>query len=67
VSHARWLEKRIARAELEVHPSVAHFDAVRSLPGILTWMLKQAGEEPSGGSRGRYDRVPEHVLAAPVR
>jgi pimeloyl-ACP methyl ester carboxylesterase len=44
VSHARWLADHIrcgrddARVEVVVKPDAAHFDAVKILPDILTWV-----------------------------
>jgi pimeloyl-ACP methyl ester carboxylesterase len=66
VGHALWLKERIAGAELDVRPSLAHFDAVNSLPGILSWVLDRVSEELEGGARGRYDLGPERVVMAPA-
>jgi pimeloyl-ACP methyl ester carboxylesterase len=65
-SHSSWLQNRIAGAQLDVQPSVAHFDAVKSLPGILSWVLDRVKEEVASQGRGRCDLVPGRVLATPV-
>ncbi len=35
VTHTRWLASQIPRAQIEVEPGAAHFDAVKVLPRIL--------------------------------
>jgi len=45
-SHTRWLEKRIANAELEVEKGKAHFRAMEVLPKILTWVAENSDVDP---------------------
>jgi pimeloyl-ACP methyl ester carboxylesterase len=67
VGHARWLEKRIAGADLQARPSLAHFDAVNSLPGILSWVLERVNEEHwTAAPMQLGPSAAEHVLAAPA-
>jgi pimeloyl-ACP methyl ester carboxylesterase len=39
VGHSRWLAQTIRHAALVVSRGAAHFDAVRVLPQVLTWMV----------------------------
>ncbi|MFF4497826.1 alpha/beta fold hydrolase [Streptomyces sp. NPDC001546] len=41
VGHARWLGRRIPGATTTIDPYAAHFAALRALPGILTWLLRE--------------------------
>jgi pimeloyl-ACP methyl ester carboxylesterase len=45
VSHAEWLAKQIHRVEIDIQPSLAHFDAVSILPQILSWVQRKVTEE----------------------
>jgi pimeloyl-ACP methyl ester carboxylesterase len=38
-SHSSWLAARIPRATTVLEPTVAHFAALRALPGVLSWLL----------------------------
>ncbi len=41
VGHARWLGRRIPGATTTIDPDAAHFAALRALPGVLTWLLRE--------------------------
>ncbi|MBW5486697.1 alpha/beta fold hydrolase [Streptomyces bambusae] len=41
VGHSRWLARRIPGATATIDPGAAHFAALRALPGILTWLLRE--------------------------
>ncbi|MFH7596117.1 alpha/beta hydrolase [Streptomyces racemochromogenes] len=41
VGHARWLGRRIPGATTAIDPDAAHFAALRALPGVLTWLLRE--------------------------
>jgi pimeloyl-ACP methyl ester carboxylesterase len=44
VDHTYWLERHIAGAEAEIQDEKGHFDALETLPRILTWVAgKMAG------------------------
>jgi pimeloyl-ACP methyl ester carboxylesterase len=46
VSHARWLAKRIPRAEIRVETETAHFGAMEVLPEIFTWLTDLVSAKP---------------------
>ncbi|AZM88465.1 MULTISPECIES: alpha/beta fold hydrolase [Streptomyces] len=41
VGHARWLGRRIPGATTAIDPDAAHFAALRALPDVLTWLLRE--------------------------
>ncbi|MEU3406314.1 alpha/beta hydrolase [Streptomyces sp. NPDC006670] len=41
VGHARWLGRRIPGATTTIDPDAAHFAALRALPDVLTWLLRE--------------------------
>lgn len=41
VGHARWLGRRIPGATTTIDPDAAHFAALRALPHVLTWLLRE--------------------------
>lgn len=45
VGHTYWLEEHIKGAEVEVEDEKGHFDAVETLPRILTWVAGKMDEE----------------------
>jgi pimeloyl-ACP methyl ester carboxylesterase len=48
VSHSRWLARRIPGAIVAVEPGSAHFDALRVLPDVLSWLIRKAPESRAG-------------------
>lgn len=40
VGHSRWLARRIPGATTNIVPSAAHFAALRALPDVLNWLLR---------------------------
>ncbi|MEV7513316.1 alpha/beta fold hydrolase [Streptomyces sp. NPDC090085] len=40
VGHSRWLARRIPGATATIEPAAAHFAALRALPDVLTWLLR---------------------------
>jgi pimeloyl-ACP methyl ester carboxylesterase len=38
VSHSYWLKSKLRHARLEVQPNAAHFEALKVLPDILSWL-----------------------------
>lgn len=53
-SHTYWLEKRIADAEVEIGCGKAHFDAVETLPRILTWVAGKMTEGQPGDGLSKW-------------
>jgi len=45
VGHTYWLERNIKGAEVEIEDKKGHFDAVETLPKILTWVAAKMNEE----------------------
>jgi pimeloyl-ACP methyl ester carboxylesterase len=43
-SHTEWLASRISTAKFEVQPGAAHFEAIKVLPEILSWVLHTVNE-----------------------
>ncbi|MEV7545779.1 MULTISPECIES: alpha/beta hydrolase [unclassified Streptomyces] len=41
VGHSRWLGRRIPGATTTIDPDAAHFAALRALPDVLTWLLRE--------------------------
>lgn len=50
VGHARWLGRRIPGATTTIDPDAAHFAALRALPDVLTWLLREL-PDPSLGEQ----------------
>ncbi|MFE2167318.1 alpha/beta fold hydrolase [Streptomyces sp. NPDC059447] len=46
VGHARWLARRIPGATTTFDPAAAHFAALRALPDVLTWLLRDLPAPP---------------------
>ncbi|MFB6620053.1 alpha/beta fold hydrolase [Streptomyces sp. NPDC085524] len=46
VGHARWLASRIPGATTTFDPAAAHFAALRALPDVLTWLLRDLPAPP---------------------
>ncbi|MEU8775975.1 alpha/beta hydrolase [Streptomyces sp. NPDC048606] len=42
VGHSRWLGRRIPGATTTIDPAAAHFAALRALPDVLTWLLRES-------------------------
>ena len=60
VGHTFWLEQHIKGAEIEVEDEKGHFDAVETLPRILTWVAGKMNEDR------RVTRSVEVANAAPA-
>lgn len=48
VGHSRWLGRRIPGATTTIDPHAAHFAALRTLPDVLTWLLRPLPAPPLG-------------------
>lgn len=48
VGHSRWLARRIPGATTTFDPAAAHFAALRALPDVLTWLLRDLPVPPLG-------------------
>ncbi|MEU3063654.1 alpha/beta hydrolase [Streptomyces subrutilus] len=46
VGHSRWLARRIPGATAAIDPAAAHFAALRALPDVLNWLLREAPAPP---------------------
>ncbi|MFD7257452.1 alpha/beta fold hydrolase [Streptomyces sp. NPDC059874] len=46
VGHSRWLASRIPDATTTIDPAAAHFAALRALPDVLTWLLRDLPTPP---------------------
>ncbi|MFD3871991.1 alpha/beta fold hydrolase [Streptomyces sp. NPDC058623] len=46
VGHSRWLARRIPGATTSIDPAAAHFAALRALPDVLTWLLRDLPTPP---------------------
>ncbi|MFD9303588.1 alpha/beta fold hydrolase [Streptomyces sp. NPDC060048] len=46
VGHSRWLARRIPGATTTIDPAAAHFAALRALPDVLTWLLRDLPVPP---------------------
>ncbi|MER5729933.1 alpha/beta hydrolase [Streptomyces sp. NPDC002138] len=51
VGHSRWLAERIPGATATIDPGAAHFAALRALPEILTWLLRDLPGPPEQHQR----------------
>ncbi|GGZ85844.1 alpha/beta fold hydrolase [Streptomyces subrutilus] len=47
VGHSRWLARRIPGATAAIDPAAAHFAALRALPDVLNWLLREAPAPPA--------------------
>jgi pimeloyl-ACP methyl ester carboxylesterase len=54
-SHAEWLYGQISTATLDMQPTLAHFDAVKILPSILSWVLREVDEDPDKAASASDD------------
>ncbi|MFD6110483.1 alpha/beta fold hydrolase [Streptomyces yangpuensis] len=46
VGHSRWLARRIPGATTTIEPAAAHFAALRALPDVLNWLLRDLPTPP---------------------
>ncbi|MFD3329151.1 alpha/beta fold hydrolase [Streptomyces sp. NPDC058701] len=46
VGHSRWLGRRIPGATTTIDPAGAHFAALRALPDVLNWLLRDVPAPP---------------------
>ncbi|MFD3548322.1 alpha/beta fold hydrolase [Streptomyces sp. NPDC058655] len=46
VGHSRWLARRIPGATTTIDPAAAHFAALRALPDVLNWLLRDVPAPP---------------------
>ena len=46
VGHTHWLARRIPGATTAIDPAAAHFAALRALPGVLNWLLRDLPAQP---------------------
>ena len=46
VGHSRWLARRIPGATTSIDPAAAHFAALRALPDVLAWLLRDLPTPP---------------------
>ncbi|MFF3020541.1 alpha/beta fold hydrolase [Streptomyces sp. NPDC057939] len=51
VGHSRWLARRIPGATTSIDPAAAHFAALRALPDVLTWLLRDLPAPPLDARR----------------
>jgi pimeloyl-ACP methyl ester carboxylesterase len=62
VSHSRWLRNRIPTAKQVLRPDAAHFEAIKVLPEIFSWVLDQvdaaaAAAVPAAPAVGASERL----------
>ena len=73
--HTKWLAKQIPGSEFVLRQGAAHFEAIKVLPEILGWVLRQAnvadpaaftpaGTSPSDSSEGLWGEHAEQPAAA---
>ncbi|MFI5620008.1 alpha/beta fold hydrolase [Streptomyces sp. NPDC051567] len=48
VGHSRWLARRIPGATTTIEPAAAHFAALRALPDVLNWLLRETPVAAAG-------------------
>jgi len=48
VAHSRWLARTIPGAIVSVEPGSAHFDALRVMPDIMSWLIRKTPELRAG-------------------
>jgi pimeloyl-ACP methyl ester carboxylesterase len=48
VSHSLWLARRIPGAIVEVESGSAHFDALRVMPDVMSWLIRKTAELRAG-------------------